>query len=176
MVRRRVGAALIGRANDPKLSLPEALADAIDAVASEHRSSCDLSHPATPSAAVAIVRLVDEALEHLVLADITVVLDLGGAIQTIVDDRVSTTARAERAAADLITLGSDGKTTALVQMKHAELAARNQPGGYWVAGADPSAAGEALTGAEDLAKVSRVAMLDRRGGPNRRRVPSAGLA
>ena len=36
---------------------------------------------------------------------------------------------------------------------------RNQPGGYWVAAADPTAAGESLTGAVPLAQVKRVAVL-----------------
>jgi hypothetical protein len=44
-------------------------------------------------------------------------------------------------------------------MKHAELAARNVPRGYWVAAADPIAASHSLTGQAPLKIVHRVAML-----------------
>jgi hypothetical protein len=44
-------------------------------------------------------------------------------------------------------------------MKHAELAARNTPGGYWIAASDPSAVDHALTGAVPVTAVRRVAML-----------------
>jgi hypothetical protein len=48
---------------------------------------------------------------------------------------VDKTARAEREEADRHPFGSAEKQAALLRMKHAELAARNQPGGYWVAAA-----------------------------------------
>ena len=38
-------------------------------------------------------------------------------------------------------------------------AARNQPGGFWLAAADPGAAAHAVTGAEPLAALSAVALL-----------------
>jgi hypothetical protein len=51
------------------------------------------------------------------------------------------------------------KAAALVRMKHAELAARNVEGGYWIAATDPTAAHHALTGEVPLAEVRQVAVL-----------------
>ena len=46
-----------------------------------------------------------------------------------------------------------------VEARHAELAASNQPGSYWVAAADPFAAQHAITGEVPLDSVRRVAVL-----------------
>src|SRR5262249_23881948 len=51
------------------------------------------------------------------------------------------------------------KAAALLRMKQAELAARNRPGGYWIAASDPSAVNHVLTGAVPVTAVRRVAML-----------------
>lgn len=106
-----------------------------------------------------MLRLRDTALEYLVLGDVTVLIDTADGIQVITDDRVDKTARAEREEADRHPFGSAGKQAALLRMKHAELAARNQPGGYWVAAADPFAAQHAITGEIPLDNVRRVAVL-----------------
>ena len=105
------------------------------------------------------MRLKDTALEYLVLGDVTVLIDTADGIQVITDDRVDKTARAERDEADRYPFGSAEKQAALLRMKHAELAARNQPGGYWVAAADPFAAQHAITGEVPLDSVRRVAVL-----------------
>ncbi|MFE9695167.1 hypothetical protein [Micromonospora sp. NPDC005806] len=68
-------------------------------------------------------------------------------------------ARAEREEADRHPFGSAEKQAALLRMRHAELAARHQPGGYWVAAADPFAAQHAITGEVPLVSVRRVAVL-----------------
>jgi hypothetical protein len=44
-------------------------------------------------------------------------------------------------------------------MKHAELAVRNQPGGYWVAAADPNVVTHALSGKVPLNGLHRTAVL-----------------
>ncbi len=54
---------------------------------------------------------------------------------------------------------SPGKPAALVRMKHAELAARNTPDGFWVAAADPTAAEHALAGELRSSSVRRLAVL-----------------
>jgi hypothetical protein len=95
-----------------------------------------------------------------VLGDVTVVIDTGRPDLTVIsDDRVNQTARAEREAADALPADSPGKAEALVRMKRAELAARNRPGGYWIAAGNPEAVKHALTGAVPLPAVRRVAML-----------------
>jgi hypothetical protein len=72
---------------------------------------------------------------------------------------VNATAIAERAVADALPNDSPEKATALARMKHAELAARNVPGGYWVAAIDPSAVSESITGAIPLKEVHKAALL-----------------
>jgi len=119
------------------LTPDKALAAAISHTAGQHQRTCDLTHPGTPSTAVAIVQARRKSLRYLLLGDVTVVLDLGHGIRVLTDNRVNATARAERQAADNLPSGSPEKTRALVRMKHAELAARNIAGGYWLAAPTP---------------------------------------
>lgn len=135
-----------------------ALDIAIRQVAGRH-PECDLSHPATPAAAVAVLRTAGRALEYLVLGDVTVLLDGADGLEVVVDDRVAATAVPERRDADRFAIGSSGKQSALVRMKHAELAVRNTAGGYWIAAADPDVARYARTGRVALARLRRFAVL-----------------
>jgi len=141
----QLGSALSTLASNRELALPSALRSAIQHVANQHRE-CNLNHPGTPSAAVAVLRNGRSELEYLVLGDITVVLESAGGLEVVVDDRVDTTARTERDTVDRYPIGSPEKQSALLRMKHAELAVRNQPGGYWVAAADPNVVTHAITG------------------------------
>ena len=136
-----------------------ALAAAISHTAARHRQTCDLTHPGTPSAAVAIVQARRKSLRYLLLGDVTVILDLGHGIRVLTDNRVNATARAERRAADNLPSGSAEKTRALVRMKHAELAARNIAGGYWLAAADPAVVSHAPTGDVPRQHVHQAALL-----------------
>jgi hypothetical protein len=52
--------------------------------------------------------------------------------------------------------GHDQKVRRLMQVQRS---VRNQPGGYWVAAADPSAASESLTGTAHLSQVRQIAVL-----------------
>jgi serine/threonine protein phosphatase PrpC len=143
---------------DRDLKLGQILTNAIALTADEHRE-CDLRHPGTPSATVAMLRISGSSLEYLVLGDTTVIVETGTETQVLTDDRVDTTAQPERAEADRYPIGSPEKRSALIRMKHAELAVRNQPGGYWVAAADPMVATHALSGEFVLHEVRRVAVL-----------------
>ena len=98
-------------------------------------------------------------LRYLVLGDMTVVLDTTSGFQLIADQRVSATATAERQEADQHLIGSPAKLRALTTMKHAELAARNRPGGYWIAAANPAAIDHALIGEVAADSVRRFAVL-----------------
>ena len=153
-----LGAALSEGAYDTALSLRAVLGNAIVRVAQLH-PSCDLSHEGTPSAAVAIVRVMDGWADYLVLGDVSIVLDTASGVQVISDERVSGTAISERRAADQYPIGSSEKAVAMVQMKIAELAVRNRDGGYWIAAADPAAADQALTGRIALSELRRFAVL-----------------
>jgi hypothetical protein len=152
----RLGQAL---AKFSDLAPAEMLAAAISATAEQHRDTCDLEYPGTPSAAVAIVQARGGAVRYLILGDVTLIVDDASGLQVLTDDRVSTTATAERAAADALPSGSAEKDRALVRMKNAELSSRNLPGGFWVAAADPGVVANALTGHFPARRVQRAAFL-----------------
>ncbi|MEU0156853.1 protein phosphatase 2C domain-containing protein [Micromonospora fulviviridis] len=156
---RRLGSTVVDLAYSYSTPLPQALADAISRVAAEHQDTCDLDHPGTPSAGIGLARFRPGGLEYLVLGDVSLVIGQGGKLNIVTDDRVSRTAAAERAEADRHPIGSPGKTAALLAMKHAELAARNVPGGYWIAEADPKVVEHALTGSCQVSEQTRVAVL-----------------
>jgi hypothetical protein len=151
---RELGSELSVRASRAH-SLKTALATSINQVAQWHGRTCDLDHPGTPSAAVAVIQRTDAGLRYLVLGDITVVIETPDELLTVADHRISASAAAERAEADRYPIGSEQKAAALVAMKHVELAARGRE--YWVAAADPTAAYHALTG--EIANPSRIAVL-----------------
>ena len=151
--------ALAGHA---RLTPAKALAAAITDTAARHQHTCDLAHPGTPSAAVAIVQARRRSLHYLLLGDVTLVLDLGHGIRVLTDSRVHATARAERQAADELPSGSSEKAQALVRMKQAELTVRNVAGGYWLAAADPAIVAHAITGEVPPACTTGSAALRRR--------------
>lgn len=136
-----------------------ALEAGIRQTAELHRGTCDLSNIATPGAAVAMISADADTVRFLVLGDVTLVTDGPQGISVVVDDRVSRTAPAERAAADALPQGSPEKSAALVAMKYAELAARNVPGGFWAASTDPSAVNHAIVWEAPRSEVRRAAIL-----------------
>lgn len=138
----------------------DALRSAIVTTAARHDGTCDLAASATPCAAVGIVQVGDDGrLRYLVLGDVTVVLGGEGGERVVCDGRVADTARALRDAAVRLPVAAPERDAALREMKRAEIAARNRPGGYWIAGADPEAADQAVVGEVALADVTRVALL-----------------
>lgn len=155
-----LGSAISGLAVDKNISITDAVSRAIEKVANLH-PDCDLESPGTPSAAVSIVRLSGEIIEYFTLGDTTIAIDLLTADEPFVltDDRVSTTALGAREEADRYPIGSPEKQAALLRMKHAELAAKNRPGGFWVAAADPDVVKHASGGQMDRAAVRAVAAL-----------------
>jgi hypothetical protein len=127
---------LLGRS---KATLAELLADAITAVMAEHADTCDLANPDSPSSTVAMVRVTDEQVEHLVLADSPIVLRGPNRQVTVVaDNRV-----------DLLPEYTFDAVRRL----------RNQPGGFWVASTEPKAAYQAVSGTTNRAAVELVALL-----------------
>lgn len=142
---RRLGSTLLWLASDPDRPLTEAVADTIARVAAEH-PGCDLTHPGTPSAVLGVVRAAPHGLEWLVLGDVAVAAHTTTGVVVHRDDRVDAATRTEREAALAYPAGSPERDESLVVMKRAEHRARNTPGGFWCAAADPAAAGHALTG------------------------------
>lgn len=127
----------------PERGLAALLAEAIERVTATHRDTCAVADPISPSAAVAILRLVDGRVEYLVLGDATVVLDrTDGTPLVVTDPREVAVSRSYQAALGTVAEGSDEHRRLLRQLR----ANRNRPGGFWVARDDPRAANEAVTG------------------------------
>ncbi|MFE6817571.1 protein phosphatase 2C domain-containing protein [Streptomyces sp. NPDC057677] len=140
-------------------SLPDALAAAIAQTADLHRDTCAVDDPLSPSATLAALRVREDSVDWLVLGDCTLVLDHGKLPEVITDDRLSMVAREERAAVRAAPPDSDERRALHGRLVRAERAVRNRPGGYWVAAADPVAAGAAPHGTCPRGDVSRAAML-----------------
>jgi hypothetical protein len=141
----QLGQRLLTLASDPARTLVYALAEAIRQVADLH-PECDLTHPGTPSATLVLLRTIGERADYLVLADAVMLLDTSEGLQAVTDDRVNHLATKERAAASRLPTGSARHLRRRVQLTTALRRARNRPGGYWVAAADPLAATQAVTG------------------------------
>jgi hypothetical protein len=140
----------------PEGSLAAMLADAIDEVTGEHRDTCDVANPISPSATVAILRVSDELVEHLVLGDSVIVRErVDGAPLVVGDPREVVISRSYEAALNATTPGSDEYHRLLRDLR----AHRNRPGGFWVAKDDPRAADEAITGSSRISDVTGAVLL-----------------
>jgi hypothetical protein len=127
----------------PDVPLAEALARAIARTAAAHADDCDLSHPRTPQATVAVARWSPAAVEYLVLSDsVLLVRAPDGTVTPYLDDRL---ARLPRAA-----LATDALVDATL---------RNREGGFFTAAADPAVAARAVTGTLPRAEVTALAAL-----------------
>ncbi|WP_412126838.1 protein phosphatase 2C domain-containing protein [Streptomyces zaomyceticus] len=155
---RALGAALRTAASGSG-TLRDALAEAIVHTAGSHASTCSVHDPLSPSATVAALRLRHGSVEWLVLGDCTLILDRGGFVQAISDTRLATVAQHERAAMHSAPPGSNERRRLHARLVQAERALRNQPGGYWVAAADPQAAEAALSGSAPARDVARAALM-----------------
>ncbi|WP_245572502.1 protein phosphatase 2C domain-containing protein [Actinokineospora enzanensis] len=119
--------------------LADILASAIEETTSRHADTCDTRNPASPSSTVAMARYDGSTIEYLTLADSPIVVGAhNGRAHAIVDDR----------------------TAHLPSYKPEDVrAARNSPGGFWVASTVPDAAYQAVVGTLRTADVSRLAIL-----------------
>lgn len=154
----QLGSALLTAAQDYDTSLPIAIAQAIERVAEFHRSTCDLHHPGTPSAAIGIARRNDERWEWASLGDVSVIVQTPDGVQVTSDNRVSQIAVPERRECDRYLLGTQEKLDAIHAMKPVELANRNVAGGYWIASVLPEAAEHAYTSSAEADDVARLAV------------------
>ncbi|MEU0050724.1 protein phosphatase 2C domain-containing protein [Streptomyces sp. NPDC006184] len=125
------------------LTLPEILAEAIRRTAGVHANACDLSHPRTPQATVALARWSAATVEYLVLSDSALLLrGPDGTVTPVLDDRLARLPRAALA------------TEALVDTR-----LRNREGGFFTAAADPAVAARAVTGVLPRREVRALAAL-----------------
>jgi Protein phosphatase 2C len=137
----------------------DSLAQAITDVAAVHAGTCDLGHPGSPSATVAILREQPRAIDCLVLGDTTILLEEPSGIRVLTDDRLEQVAGVQHRAMHQHATGSadhDRSFAALVteQRRH-----RNHPDGFWVASTDPAAAQHALTDTIPRDGLHRAAVL-----------------
>ncbi len=124
--------------HSPTRSLDDALADAIATSAQRHEHTCDLSNPDSPSATVVAIRQHNDTLDYLTLADSPLLLDIDGEVHPIIDDRT----------AHLPDYSNEGVS-----------AARNSPGGFYVASTMPDAAYQAIRGSTVVSAIRRAALL-----------------
>jgi hypothetical protein len=157
---RTLGGLLAAGACDERLSLSEVLSRGIEQVCQLHAGTCDLRHPDTPSATVIITRHQAGTLEYLVLCDSVLLLQpRDGEPDVITDTRIADVAGPLRPARRSAVSGTPGDETAWRAYGRQIDAARNQPGGFWIAAADPQVAAQALTGSEAFSALSAVALL-----------------
>ncbi|MFC7530805.1 hypothetical protein [Actinoplanes sp. GCM10030250] len=151
----RLGGALLGALAD-KRSLPGVLAESIERITSEHRGTCDVTHPSSPYAAVAMLRFSGGLVEHLVLGDAVAIVGRAGDEPFVAHDpREVVIARSFEARLAGVPEGGDEYRRLLAELR----AHRNTPGGYWVAKDDPQAAAEAITGSCPADEVTVTALL-----------------
>ena len=148
-------------ASTPTADLRNILAHALTAVASTHADTCDLTAAGTPSATIAILRIGAQKLDYLVLSDATIVLGMPLKTVVISDDRIARLFADQRQAVRAAPVGTPERDGRLLELVTTQRELRNIEGGYWVAGATPDAAQQAITGCIPLEDVhSAAAMTD----------------
>ncbi len=153
----RLGGGLLGLLSLVRdRSLSALLAEAISQVTDDHRDTCDVANPISPSATVAILRLSDGLAEHLVLGDSVLVLDrAGGAPLVVSDPREVVISRSYESALEAADENSEHYHRVLRDLR----ANRNRAGGFWVAKDDPAAADEAITGSCPISALNGAVLL-----------------
>src|SRR5687768_183215 len=144
----RLGGALLGRlSRNNGQDLGDLLGEAIDEVTGQHRRTCDVADPSSPSATVVLFRLDGHRAEYLMLADSFLVLDRRGHSPLVITDEREVAVRNKYGAvmydAAEGTQEYDRARSEYIQRLR-EL--RNHPDGFWVAKNDPRAAAEAIRG------------------------------
>ncbi|MFE9446795.1 protein phosphatase 2C domain-containing protein [Streptomyces sp. NPDC006739] len=125
------------------LTLADVLSRAIARTAEAHADTCELSHPRTPQATVALARWSADTVEYLVLSDSALLVrSPEGTVTPVLDDRLDRIPRAW--------LASDAI---------ADARARNKEGGFFTAAADPAVAARAVTGVLPRHRVRALAAL-----------------
>jgi hypothetical protein len=153
----RLGGSLLGLLSLVRdRSLSALLAEAISQVTDDHRDTCDVANPISPSATVAILRLSDGLAEHLVLGDSVLVLDRAGDAPLVVSDpREVIISRSYESALEAANENSERYHRVLRDLR----ANRNRAGGFWVAKDDPAAADEAITGSCPISALTGAVLL-----------------
>jgi hypothetical protein len=137
----------------------DSLAQAISHVAALHADTCDLGHPGSPSATVAILREQPETVDYLVLGDTTLLLEEPAGIRVVTDDRLEHVASIQHGAMHQHATGSADHDRSFAELVTEQRRHRNHPDGFWVASTDPAAAQHALTDIVPREGLRRAAVL-----------------
>ncbi|PWR08880.1 hypothetical protein DKT68_14130 [Micromonospora acroterricola] len=152
----------VAEAARPSARLTSNLAAAILAVRADHGGRCDLDHPGTPSSTVCLLRDCGDQVDYLVLCDSPLVLDTGGQVTVVTDDRLETAMADLRRTVATVPAGGADRATRFRHAVGVQRERMNRTHGYWVAAADPDAAFHAVTGTlprRGPAAVRRAALL-----------------
>lgn len=128
---------------------PRELPDVLRSAVERTSTALNLSPGAAPSSTVVLIRVHPSTVEALVLGDSSAIFGhRGGGVTVHTDERLSdlglreASTYRERLAAGS---GYDEEHRSILQaLQTAERSHRNQPGGYWIAEAEPNAASHAL--------------------------------
>jgi hypothetical protein len=115
--------------------------------------------PPHPPSSPPVCHLQDGPGPALVGLDSVIVLDGPSGLVVVTDRRVDAFARQEDLATREHPVGSPAHQERVQELVAAQRRHRNQPSGYWVAGARPTAAYHAVTGSRPLDEVDRAALL-----------------
>jgi hypothetical protein len=135
----------------PGLSLSEAVRTAIGDVAQSHSGTCDLTHPWSPAATVAVLRETESSVDYLILADCVIVVETNFGVTALTDTRLAELLQRVR--------HPDASEELKQHLRDGLHRLRNHPDGYWVASADPEAGVNAITGSIARGAIRRVAVL-----------------
>ncbi|MEH1165657.1 hypothetical protein V6V47_09740 [Micromonospora sp. CPCC 205539] len=136
----------VAEAARPSARLTSNLAAAILAVRADHGDQCDLDHPGTPSSTVCLLRDCGDQVDYLVLCDSPLVLDTGGQVSVVNDDRLEVAMADLRRTVAMVPAGAADRATRFRHAVGVQRERMNRTHGYWVAAADPDAAFHAVTG------------------------------
>ena len=157
---RQLGVQLLGLlTTEADHSPADSLAQAISHVAALHADTCDLGHPGSPSATVAVLRERPETVDYLVLGDTTILLEQPTGIRAITDDRLETVASVQHDAMHQQATGSADHARSFAQLVTEQRRHRNHPDGFWVASTNPDAAQHALVDTVARESLHRAAVL-----------------
>ncbi|WBC05675.1 hypothetical protein [Micromonospora sp. WMMA1976] len=151
----RLGGALLGALAQGR-SLRDVLAEGIERVTDAHRDTCDVAHPISPFAAVAMLRFSGDIVEHLVLGDAVAVVGRAAGDPVVAHDpREVVIARSFEERLKDVPEGGDEYRRLLLDLR----SRRNSPGGFWVAKDDPTVVAEAVTGECPAGEAGTAALL-----------------
>ena len=157
---RRLGTQLLALLTTQADRSPaDSLARAITNVAALHADTCDLGHPGSPSATVAILREQPGCIDYLVLGDTTILLDEPAGIRILTDDRLEHVASGQHSAMHQHATGSADHDRSFAELVTEQRRHRNHPDGFWVASTDPAADQHALTDTVPREGLQRGAVL-----------------